>query len=713
MSALPTDIASWRRPPWLREFIAEESMAWIFVLKTLLAFYLAAWITMVFQLEQPSTTMITVAIVMHPQNGTVLAKSFYRALGTCTGSLLGVLMIAAFPQQRELFLLSMSLWVALCAGGAVLYRNFMSYGFVLAGYTAFIVALPAIDQPTAVFNSAVGRVSEVMLGLIVAGLVSDVVLPVRLRQVLRRISREHYQHFIDFARSSLGGAIPRSEMENVHLRFVRAAVQIEDLRSSVIFEDPEARARSSRMQLLNLRYMSAATSFQSLHHLINRLQRNNHPRTAAALIKLYAPVGEALSPDPSEQSIPRLLATRLEACEAKLPALAAELREDLRQDPELLLEFDSGATMVRRFAAELRDFVSLEATLRETQGITGGSVERVEFKRANDYAAPLIAVVRTFFTMATLSLFWVETGWPFGLSALLLATVFSGLLAASPSPLSATANTWFGYAAGLVAGYFVLFKLMPGSDGFVMLILVSAPLLALGPYLTTRNATLPGVGAGYSLGFAYILALKNPMVYSPERFFNDSIAALFGLMASGAAFMIIPTVIGTQWLRRRQLVQLRRQVVFAATAPMEGLLYRFESVNRDLYHQIVQFTRQGSDESRSLFIWALAVHDCGRAVIELRQDMSHADLPPPLLQSMQEAVDALAQLYEEPDKARWRRADSAVDHAITLTTHTLPHARASCQPALAHLLQLRTALRDDESALAPYIDKSPETAHAS
>jgi uncharacterized membrane protein YccC len=713
MSAVPSDIAKWRNPPWLREFAAEEGQAWLFVLKSLMAFYLAAWMTMVFQLEQPATTMITVAIVMHPQSGTVLAKSFYRALGTLTGSLFGVLLMAAFPQQRELFLLSLSIWVALCAGGAVLYRNFMSYGFVLAGYTAFIVILPAIDHPTAVFDSAVARVSEVMLGLIASGLVSDVVFPVRLRQVLRRISREHYQHFIDFARGSLGGVIPREQMESAHLRFVRAAVQIEDLRSSVIFEDPEARARSSRMQLLNLRYMAAATSFQSLHHLINRLQRNNHPRTAAALIKLYRPVGEALSPAPTEKPMPRLLATRLEACEAKLPALAAELREDLRQDPELLLEFDSGTTLVRRFAAELRDFTALEATMRETQGVLGGSVERVEFKRANDYAAPLIAIVRTFLTMATLSLFWLMTGWPFGLSALLLATVFSGLLAASPSPLAATANTWFAYAAGLIAAYFVVFRLMPGSDGFVMLILVTAPLLALGPYLTTRNVTLPGVGAGYSLGFAYILALKNPMVYAPERFLNDSIASLFGLMASGMAFMVIPTVIGTQWLRRRQLAQLRRQVVFAATAPMAGILYSFESVNRDLYHQIVQFTRQGSEESRSLFQWALAVHDTGRAVIELRQDMAHADLPPPLIESMQRAVDALAHLYDAPDKQRWLDADRAVDHALVLTTQTLPQARASCQPALADLLQLRTALRDDDSALTPYIVKATETDHAS
>jgi uncharacterized membrane protein YccC len=712
MSAVSPALPAKRSWPWLADFLTGERQSWIFVFKCLLAFYITAWLAMVFQLEQPATAMITVSIVMHPQSGTVLAKSFYRAIGTCAGSLCGLLLMAAFPQERELFLVSLSLWVGLCAGGAVLYRNFMSYGFVLAGYTAAIVALPAISNPYTVFDSAVQRVSEVMLGIIVAGVVSDVVLPERLRDVLRRSVREHFGHFIDFARGSLGGDIPRGEMEQAHLRFVRAAVQLEDLRSSVIFEDPEARARSSRMQLLNLRYMAAATSFQSLHHLINRLQRNNHPRTAGALIKLYAPVGEALSPPPSERQVPRLLANRLDACEPTLPVLAAELREDLRQDPELLLEFDSGAMLLRRFVSELRDFTALEATLRETQGRPSGNVERVDFKRANDFAAPVVAVIRTFLTMITLSVFWIWSAWPFGPNAMLLATIFSGLLATSPNPLMATANTWVGYAVGMVAAYAVEYWLMPGSDGYVMLILVTAPLLSIGAYLTARNATLPGVGAGYTLGFVYILALRNPMVYDPVHFFNDAIASLLGLMMSGAAFMVIPTLLGTQWLRQRQLQQLRRQVTFAATAPLAGLVYQFESANRDLFHQVVQFTKPGSEESRSLLAWGLAVHDCGRAVIELRQDMQHADLPPPVLESTQRAVEALAQLYDEPSTARWQQADEAVDHAITLTTQTLPQVRAGCEPALAHLMQLRAALRDDESALAPYIVKAPEVTHA-
>lgn len=155
-------VAAPSRQAWLHEFLRGERSAWIFVFKSLFAIYLAAWLAMWLKLEQPSTTMITVAIVMHPHSGMVLAKSFYRAIGTLAGSLCGLLLIAMFPRQRVLFLLSLSLWVALCAGGAMLYRNFMSCGFMLAGYTASIVTLPSIANPLHAFDSAVMRVSEVL-----------------------------------------------------------------------------------------------------------------------------------------------------------------------------------------------------------------------------------------------------------------------------------------------------------------------------------------------------------------------------------------------------------------------------------------------------------------------------------------------------------------------------------------------------------------------
>jgi hypothetical protein len=92
--------------------------------------------------------------------------------------------------------------------------------------------------------------------------------------------------------------------------------------------------------------------------------------------------------------------------------------------------------------------------------------------------------------------------------------------------------------------------------------------------------------------------------------------------------------------------------------------------------------------------------------------MQHADLPPPLKDIMQRAVTSLARLYDAPDTRRWQDADRLIGHAITLTTQALPQAYSSCQPPLAHLLQLRAALRDNESPLAAFIVNTTEPPHA-
>src|SRR3569623_1923223 len=253
----------------------------------------------------------------------------------------------------------------------------------------------------------------------------------------------------------------------------------------------------------------------------------------------------------------------------------------------------------------------------------------------------------------------------------------------------------------MAAGCAAVFVLLPGSDSFAMLICATAGRLLIGPYLTTRD-TLPGVGAGYTLGFVYILALKNPMVYDPVHFLNAAIAQVAGLGLSGVAFMVMPGVAGTPWQRRRQLRLLREQVTLAASAPLPGLVWRFESVSRDLLQQVVAHTRPDSEESRHLLAWSLAVQESGRAVIELRQDLSGNELPTAAREAALAALGAVAALYRRPDAARWQAADAAVLAAI----HAVPPGAA----ARRHLYQLRSALRDEESPLRHYMPAPGGTA---
>jgi uncharacterized membrane protein YccC len=299
------------------------------------------------------------------------------------------------------------------------------------------------------------------------------------------------------------------------------------------------------------------------------------------------------------------------------------------------------------------------------------------------------------------------SSWPFGASAMLIATIFSGLFAASPKPITTTVSTLSGYAAGMLAAFLVTFWLLPGSDSFIMLITATLPFMLIGPYLNT-HAQWASVGAGYSIGFVYILALKNPMVYDPVHFLNDMIAQLVGVLLTGMAFMVLPAVTGSRWQRERQLRCLREQVVLAAPAPLEGLVWRFESVSRDLFQQVVAHTHPGSEDARSLLAWALTVHESGRALIELRQQLQHSTLSADAKAPALLAIQRVARLYRQRSAANWALADQAVQQALAVCIKT----GMDGLPIRPLLHQLRSALHDDESPLAIYMPTPLEPTHA-
>lgn len=706
MSTVPLPSAAGRREALWR-FLREEGDAWLFIARTVLSYFIALWLAMRLQLPSPNTAAMTTIIVMHRQSGMVLAKSFYRVFGTLAGAVVALLIVAAFPQQRELFLGAMALWIGLCAGGATLYRNFKSYAFVLAGYTAAIIALPVIEAPGGVFESAMYRITELMLGLLVSAVVNDVVFPVRVRDTLRQTARQQYRHFIGFMRGSTGGAIARADMEKAHLRFVRDAVALEDLRSSVIFEDPQARARSAHMELSNQRFMAVSTSFQSLHHLLNRLQRGGGEAVAAEVIALYRPLGDAL-----DDAVPsRALLRRLRDARHRMPARANAVRITL--DAARAGDFEVGARLVQRFARELELYVISQLDLRGDR-IAGDVVERARFVRGNDYAGAALATVRTVATMALLALFWIGTAWPLGSSAMLLATIFSGLFATSPGPIRTTIKVAFGYLAGMVVGFFCVFFVLTRIDGFPLLVACLLPCFMVGAYLFTRP-TLALYGLGSCMGLAYILTITNPMVFNPVHFINDAIAQILGLGAVVLMFGLVPAAIGSAWLRRRQMATLRGQVALAAEAPLAGLRYRFESVNRDLFHQVVTQTEAGSEESRALLAWALAVHETGRAIIELRHDQREQPLPPRVDAATGEAVQALGRFFEQPSSVAYDAALAAVEGALACARN-VPDEAAGLAFVREHLHLIRLALVDDQSVMARYMPVATgrkEPAHAS
>jgi uncharacterized membrane protein YccC len=321
----------------------------------------------------------------------------------------------------------------------------------------------------------------------------------------------------------------------------------------------------------------------------------------------------------------------------------------------------------------------------------------VRFTRGNDFYSAGLATLRTTMTMASLAIFWIASAWPFGLSAMILATVFAGLFAAIPNPTKALGATVVGLFMGITASFICQFVVLPNMDGYGLFVAGCIPCLMVGVAMMAWPS-LVVVGTGYTLGFAITLAAKNEMVFDIVHFTNDAIADLIGIGSAMVAFVFVPPTFGSPWFRRHQFELLRRQVSVAAEAPLPGLRHRFESVNHDLFGQIVMQTERGSKDSRALLAWALAVNETGRALIQLRNDMSGNQWSDDIRSTIAAAINALARLYDQPSAARYLQARDAIRVAID---HAGKNYMAS--PLLDHLNLLRMALLDEQSVLAEYM----------
>src|SRR5882672_8658390 len=156
----------------------------IFAAKTTASGLIALLIAFTFNLDQPQWALLTVFIVSQPQSGLVLAKSFFRIIGTLIGAAVALVFVALFAQERVLFLGALALWLGVCTFGSQYARNFAAYSFVLSGYTVAIIGIPgALDAGNA-FYIATARVTEISLAVIVTATVNRVVLPSSLSRSL-------------------------------------------------------------------------------------------------------------------------------------------------------------------------------------------------------------------------------------------------------------------------------------------------------------------------------------------------------------------------------------------------------------------------------------------------------------------------------------------------------------------------------------------------
>ena len=691
---------------------------WIYVFKMVLAGLLALGIGYGLNLESPRSALITVFIVMQPQSGMILSKSFYRVIGTLVGSVAIVLLVGLFAQTPELFLLASAVWIGLCTFGSAHNRNFRSYGFVLSGYTVALIGLPAALHPAVTFDAIMNRVTAITLGILCAAVVSALILPQASAPGLIRIIRARFTAFVDLISNTLGGSSDRQQLEAANARFIGDIIGLEALRSTAIFEDPEVRLRSGRLTRMNSEFMALSTRMHALHQLMNRLHEANTPAAQlviATISPYFREVQPLLTRDTGEPVMSAVdaadAALKLERYKQELPRRMRATRsaQGTALSDEALLDFDTAAELLYRVIDELHAYTLTYASLVQRHHAR----EQWDHSYAPKTSAVIAAVAgaRAAITLIALSAFWILSGWPSGDVAALNAAAFCAITSASPDPARATRAVTIGVAGAVVLGYLYTFHILPRLDGFWMLAAALAPVLMMAVLMTTKPK-LAGYGLGICIFFPFLAVPDNLITFNAAGYLNEAVALMGSLIVTTVSFMLLlpPT---TNWTVKHLEKRLRKQVVEACYGKLAHLALQFESGTRDLMHQITMVTSSRPALRQTALGWMFATLEIGHAIIELRTELhgirsgSPGLLPPAAYQALDGLRQTVPALFEQPGPATLAAALQANDVAIRAIQHAIgPHYRERSerhrlQRSLSYLHFIRTALLDTRSPLHP------------
>ncbi len=229
----------------MRLFVAQH---WLFSIKTFAAAMLALSIGFWLDLPKPYWALATVYIASQPLSGATRSKAVFRAIGTLVGSAAAVALVPNLVNAPPLLVAAISLWSGLCLYLSLLDRTPRSYVFMLAGYTTAIVGFPAVGAPDTIFDLALARTEEILVGIACAALVSSLVFPRAVGPVVAERIEAWLRHAKASSRDALGDAGPTEEAR--WLRLAADATEIENMAAHLAFDMMAAPRAVSHIQKL-------------------------------------------------------------------------------------------------------------------------------------------------------------------------------------------------------------------------------------------------------------------------------------------------------------------------------------------------------------------------------------------------------------------------------------------------------------------------------
>jgi len=646
------------------------------VIKTVIAAALALFVSLAMDMASPRTAVFCVFLVMQAQTGLVFQKSFYRLLGTVVGAFVGIILIGTLGQTPEMFFLCFGLWIAFCTSGSLFYRNFQSYGFVLAGYTVCFVAFPSIDDPSSVFQTGVTRVLEMFVGVFCAAAVSDTLFPDRMFDTVIQQAKSRFRAFCDFLVAAPRSLESAAWARDAMLKFTGDVLSLASAQASTSLESNAGRQFGSRIQLLNHDFMKLTTSIHALHALLRRLSDTEPVKQA--LMKKYSTAIQTVLGEGSPNYSANEVLSHLETQQSPMVDVCGTGNDaawDFRTGSWLLLE---SLDAFRIYCKQQLRLESLLDSSVDTLDAIKPTADQLRFTTKTDPLVVLVSVARALGVLLVTTLMWTLTGWPLGYQAIMTGVATGTLFASLPAPSRMFKQVILGWLAAFPLALFWNFWVLPMAFDVVSLTMLLLPPFALIAWLA-NSRRWAAVGIGLFICFILNTSIDHEYRGDITSFVDLFIADFFGFAIPSALYLIIDLT-QSRWVHQRQVKQLRQQLVEICTGTQGLSRERLESASRDLVQKIATQGRISDESDAWIVNWLLSVLELGWAIIDLREMTTgeRAALVRPLLSD-------LADLFQAPSAV-------ARNHALASTESTLQVIEQSPLDSIGNQIRLRLLL---------------------
>ncbi|TPI35709.1 FUSC family protein [Mesorhizobium sp. B3-1-9] len=662
---------------------------WIFALRTVSAGLIALLVAYALKLDHPQWAMMTVFIVAQPVAGMVLAKGFYRLLGTLAGGLAAVGITSLFGANSWLLVSVLALWIGVCMLVSSLLRNPEAYGAALAGYTAMIISLPALGQPHIVVDLAVARCAEIALGIVCAGVTSRLILPkLAADAIISRLKRS----ILDLAEYA-GGAFSNGDpasLAALQRKLITDAQTLAEMRTYARLEAPSFATRAHPVRRTIGQLLWALSAARALHS-------HRRPKNAALIpmrSELKAFVGElAATPGALDDTGPWV---------ARLDAIASKAREmpDLpNDDGSNDTAEDKVGTITRLTIAG--DFAeALKQVMRGLDALRS-PVSRKSSERAQpalvvhrDYQAAWRNAVRAALATLLVAIFWLTTKWSEAAGTVILVAVVSSLFAARPDPVQSAWGFFTGTLIALPFAFLVGQVALPALPGFGWFTLFVVPILVPAA-LGMANPRHVGVATAFAINFLAFLSPHQQMIYDPGPFFAGSASILVGiLIAIGVFIVVLPA---DPWVTVERISQAMREDL-ARLCLHERIPRRsaFESLAYDRINQLMPQVQQTGRKGDPILGGSISAVTVGLEVLRLRHAQLNSAVPHETVESIGNFLRGLARelLFRRPGEPQTATVAVARQYAASIAQRS----------DRLEMLQIAASLRIIAAAMEDYPD---------